>query len=141
MTAPPSLTTGSDAVVVVPGTVQAVPDIVVHDADPNPIYVFSIVAAASLGTLAARVTSEGGSVTGSGTRILTIEGTLAQVNASVATLTYTAVTPGNDSIALSINDGQGGVTNTSIAVTVSTVNHAPAFSGVCLLYTSDAADE
>lgn len=44
-------------------------------------------------------------VGGNGSSSMTIEGTLANVNAVLATLTYTATTAGSDTITVSVNDG------------------------------------
>jgi hypothetical protein len=51
----------------------------------------------------------GGTVTGAGTADLTITGGLGQVNADLATLTYTVGRTGTDRIIVSANDGDGGV--------------------------------
>jgi hypothetical protein len=61
--------------------------------------------------------SGGGTVTGSGSASVSIVGTLAQVNADLATLSYLSGTVGSDSIKLAANDGDGGTGSKSIAVT------------------------
>ena len=50
----------------------------------------------------------GTGVSGAGTTSLTITGTLAQVNADLATLTDSEATPGSDIITINANDGRGG---------------------------------
>ena len=79
----------------------------------------------TLGTIAATATN-GATVTGSASKSLKISGTIAQVNATLATLTYTSTATGSDTIAVATSDGT--VTTTrSIAVTTSaSANHGPA---------------
>ena len=60
----------------------------------------------TIGQLAASATG-GGSVAGSGTTTLTVSGTVAQVNADLATLSYTASTAGTDNIVVNSVDSLG----------------------------------
>ena len=55
--------------------------------------------AAGLLAASTNVGSGGGTISGSGTTLMSITGTLAQVNADLTTLTYTNSTPGPDSTA------------------------------------------
>jgi len=65
------------------------------------------------------VVNKGGVVTGSGSTKLTIAGTLSQVDADLATLTYKKAATGGDTISITANDGNGGTAApASIAVTV-----------------------
>jgi len=61
----------------------------------------------------------GGTVTGAGTNDLVISGSLAQVNADLATLTYLSNTPGTDAIHLNAVDSLGSTTlQAAVPVTV-----------------------
>jgi hypothetical protein len=76
--------------------------------------------------------SYGGTVIGEGSHSLELIGGLAAVNAELGSLTYTGASPGTapdatatDMIHLSVNDGRGGVSGASVAVTVQQVAYAP----------------
>jgi len=65
------------------------------------------------------LSAEGSGITGSGTTMLTLSGSLAQVNADLATLKDTDYTAPADTISVSATDSLGGVAATkTIAVTV-----------------------
>ncbi len=83
------------------------------------------------GTLSANQSSGGGgTITGSGTKTLTIKGTLDQVNADLSTLSYLVSIPGTDSIDVATSDGRGGSDDHQIAVsTVAAVRHVAALPG------------
>jgi hypothetical protein len=72
----------------------------------------------------------GGTITGAGTKNLTIVGTLAQINADLSTLLYEGPIIGADNITVSANDGLGGVADAQIAISVEPVGTPPTFSGV-----------
>jgi hypothetical protein len=78
---------------------------------------FTVTVSDATGLLSA-VVRDGGMVSGAGTNTLTLTGTLVQVNAELATLTYTGAALGGDTISISVNDGRGGSDNKSIGVTV-----------------------
>ncbi|TPK95517.1 hypothetical protein FJ938_27945 [Mesorhizobium sp. B2-4-14] len=65
---------------------------------------------------------EGATVTGSGTDSVSITGTLAQVNAALATLDYASnnpgVQPGTDTITFQVTDSDGGTDTKTVAVNV-----------------------
>jgi hypothetical protein len=88
--------------------------------DPGETGTVTEVLSDSSGLLSANTsgTGGGGTITGAGTTTLTIAGTLAQVNADLATLTYQAGAAGSDSIAVATSDDRGGSTDNTIAVTV-----------------------
>ena len=67
----------------------------------------------------------GGTITGGGTTALTISGTLAQINAYLATLTDSDGSVGNDTITVATDDGRGGSDAHKIGVTVTTGNAPP----------------
>src|SRR5205085_10572037 len=74
----------------------------------------------SIGLLSASTNVPGGdgSITGSGTAQLTLSGTLDQVNADAATLTYLGNSFGTDSIDVATSDGEGGSNDHQIAVSI-----------------------
>jgi hypothetical protein len=72
----------------------------------------------TLSDTAGRLAASGSGLSGSGTTSLTISGSLAQVNADLATLTDTDATAGSDTIILGASDSFGNsATSASIAVT------------------------
>ncbi|WP_335904925.1 hypothetical protein, partial [Acidisphaera sp. L21] len=76
---------------------------------------FKVVVADTNGVLSATGTG----VTGSGSKAVTIQGTLAQVNAALATVTDTESATGTDTIKLAAVDGFGNAAaNKAVAVTV-----------------------
>ncbi len=65
------------------------------------------------------MTAGGAQLTGSGTHTISVSGTLAQINADLATLSYTAgSSAGTDSISVYVSDQAGVAATESIAVTV-----------------------
>ena len=117
-------------VVTVPGaqtartsTATRIAGISVADADAGATETVTVTT--SVGTIASTATG-GATVSGSASKTMTISGTLAAVNSTLATLTYTAgASAGSDTIQIVSNDGT--TTNTkTIAETVSTTaNHGP----------------
>ena len=77
-----------------------------------------------LGTTAATAAS-GATITGSGTKTLRITGTVAQINATLATLSYTSATAGSDTISVAASDGTLTTTRSIATVVSTTANHAP----------------
>ncbi|WP_367848130.1 cadherin domain-containing protein [Rhodoferax sp. WC2427] len=65
-----------------------------------------------------------------GSTILTLNGTVAQVNAALATLQYTGATNyfGSDTLAISTSDGASGSDADNLGITVTPVNDAPVIS-------------
>ncbi|BDT69843.1 hypothetical protein os1_40350 [Comamonadaceae bacterium OS-1] len=65
-----------------------------------------------------------------GSTTLTLNGTVAQVNAALATLQYTGATNyfGSDTLAVTTSDGAGGSDADNLGVTVTPVNDAPVIS-------------
>jgi len=95
---------------------------------------FDDAAAAATGVLALNITSIAGAfsmtdgtgnrLTGSSARAIFVSGTLAQLNAELATLSYTAgATVGHDQLSITITDQSG--TNFNVAVQVSIVAGVP----------------
>jgi autotransporter-associated beta strand protein len=77
----------------------------------------SVTISDSVGKLTVSTTQ--GSVRGGDSRYLTLAGTLAQVNADLATLSYIASSrAGSDTIKISADDGNGGLGSAAIAITV-----------------------
>jgi VCBS repeat-containing protein len=96
--------------------------IVVSDADPSATETVTLTT--TLGTLAATATS-GAMISGAASQTLSISGSLAAVNATLATLNYTSLVAGADSIALSASDGTA-LSSKTIAVTnMAAPNQAP----------------
>ena len=87
--------------------------------DPDAVGVgetLTVTVANSVGLLSATGTG----VSGAGTTSLTITGSLAQVNADLATLTDTEGTAGTDTITFNASDGRGGVaTPQTVGLTIS----------------------
>jgi len=67
----------------------------------------------------------GATVTGSATTSMQITGTIADINATLATLTYTSATAGGDTISVTANDGITTATQTIAVTTSNTANHVP----------------
>ena len=93
-------------------------------ADPDDNATETVTLTSLHGNMSAAVVS-GATVSGAGTKVLTVSGALAAVNATIANLTYTSATSGSDTISVVTSDGTASNTQT-IAVTVNaTVDHAP----------------
>lgn len=91
----------------------------------------TVVIADTAGTLRASAVAAGSSVTGSGSQVLSITGTVAGVNADLATLTYRSAAPTLDTLTITAADTLGLIaTPATIAVTVDPpalpVAHVPA---------------
>ncbi len=114
--APPVITVGGPEILS-QGIAKAVPGVSISDADNSVSNeTFTVTVSDAVGLLSATGTG----VSGSGTTKLTITGSLAQVNADLATLMDTEGTPGSDTIKVTANDGRGGVAqNQTIALTIS----------------------
>ena len=78
----------------------------------------------TLGTVAATATG-GATITGSATKSLKITGTIAQINSTLATLTYTSANAGSDTINVVASDGTLTTTRTIATVVSATANHTP----------------
>jgi hypothetical protein len=80
---------------------------------------FTVTLKDSHGLLSETATGTGATVTGQGTTTLTLAGTLAQVDAALASLSDSNATSGPDPIAITASDSNGGVaTPASLGVTV-----------------------
>jgi hypothetical protein len=125
----------------------------ITDTSPHALAGISV-ADSSVGTLTAIVsaasggTLDGTGFSGGGTATLSVSGTLAQINAALATLTYTAADDGNggalaDVVTVTVNDGFaaaiGGAKSTSraIAITLET-NDAPSLAVPAALTLGDS---
>lgn len=118
--APTTVVTGAQSVRKAIAT--RIEGIIVSDADANATA--SVKLTTTRGTIDATALN-GASVSGGGTKILTISGSVAQVNATLAGLVYTSATTGADTIAVLTSDGTAS-NSQSIAVTVDTsAVHAP----------------
>jgi hypothetical protein len=86
---------------------------------------FAAVITAATGTLSAAA-SGSGTATGSGTDVVTLTGTLATIDAELASLSYLGAAPGADTIGLTLYDGQGLLATNSLAVNITAAaNVAP----------------
>ena len=117
------------AVTILPGTQTAVVNVAtaisgISLTDIDHGAVDTVTLTATLGTLAATVVT-GGTLTGSGTKILKVSGSPAIVSQILASLKYTSTLAGADTIQVVTTDGTA-TTTQSLAVTVSaTANRAP----------------
>ena len=117
----PPMTSVPTQVITHPDVIQAVQGITITNNNPaNVNGTFTAVLADASGLLSADsdVANGGGTIIGAGTKTLSVEGSLSQVNADLTTLSFASNTIGSDDIAVSTNDGLGGIANTFIPVTV-----------------------
>ena len=100
------------------GVSSKIPGVSIADSTPGAS--LSVAISDSIGLLSANTgaANGGGTITGSGTKNLTIVGTLAQINADLTTLSYQGTAVGSDNIVIAANDGLGGVTDAQVATTV-----------------------
>jgi VCBS repeat-containing protein len=103
-------------------TATALNGVLITDADGSASQTVTL--SDTKGNLAASATS-GATITGSGTKTLTISGTLAAVNAALNTLTYTSATGGTDTVTVVTSDGSTSNTQTIAETINTTVDHAP----------------
>ena len=73
------------------------------------------------GTLSAKAAGAG-TVNGAGTTSLTLTGSLADINAELASLTYTGVGPGSDSLQIQVTDAFRASASRSVPVAISTIS-------------------
>lgn len=87
---------------------------------------FAVVLTDVSGSLSAQV-SMGGTVTGAGTGVLMLTGSLAAINAELASVAYAGTTTGTDTIDVTAYDGLGWVGNLQVGVATATLapNAAP----------------
>ena len=92
------------------GVAQALAGITVSDADSLAGESYTVILSDTSGLLAAStgVAGGGGTITGTGTTMLTLSGTLAEVNADLTTLSVSEATLATDSISITASDGNGG---------------------------------
>ena len=121
--APPVITVGG-AQILSQGVAKAVPGVSI--ADPDALgagETLTVTVSDTVGLL----TATGTGVSGSGTTSLTITGSVAQINAALATLMDTEGASGTDTITVTAGDGRGGTAVPgNIALTISGV---PTLSG------------
>jgi autotransporter-associated beta strand protein len=110
------------------GTPVAIAGISLADADAQATSaVLTVTATAADGSVS--VTAGQGTVTGSSSAKVTLKGSLAQVNADLATLSFDGLKAGAGSITLAASDSNGGKSLTAkIAVTVGAASGAVLFS-------------
>ena len=110
------------------GQSEVVPSVSIAESGNTAGETFTVVLTDNTGSLAANALAlgGGGTITGSGTNDLVIQGTLSQVNADLATLTDKNGTAGPDNITVQVTDSLGNVGTQSFGVTVAT---APVISG------------
>ena len=87
----------------------------------------SVVLSDTMGALSANTSAAGGggTITGSGSDLMILTGSLTQVNADLTTLGFLASTSGTDAIVISVNDGTGRVSDGAIAINVIAAMAAP----------------
>jgi len=115
--APPHATAPSNATVT-QSVRTAIAGIGVTDSDGSQENFSVTLAASNGGILSATTSGGGGKISGAGTSHLTISGTLGQVDADLATLTYFNTRSGSGTIDMLTNDGRGGSDDHQIAVTI-----------------------
>ena len=96
------------------GQTTAISGVALSESPTTPGETFTVTLSDATGALAAT----GSGVSGSGTTSLTISGSLAQVNADLATLTDTEASTAVDAIAIDAGDSDGGTASGSIALTI-----------------------
>jgi hypothetical protein len=112
---PAPVLTGSAALLTGAGITTSVAGARLSESGSTDSETFTMTLSDSAGTLSATGTG----VSGAGTKTLTVTGSLAVVNAALATLTFTDGTAGTDTITLSAVDSLGNAANsTSFAATV-----------------------
>ncbi|HUB44321.1 MAG TPA: choice-of-anchor D domain-containing protein [Acetobacteraceae bacterium] len=126
--APPSITLPTATLIVhqnVAGTISPLSIVYADGVVPGEQVTATV--SDSLGTLAASIatTGGGGTVTGSGTKSLSIVGTLPQVNADLTTLTYETAASGSDTISVTASGSHGGAAIPA-DITVDVGNYATA---------------
>jgi len=115
VTPPPAPTVVAPATVALTqGNATAITGVSVSESASAANAMFSVAVSDTNGLLSAT----GSGVTGSGTANLAIAGTLAQINADLATLSDTDPTTAGDQIIVSAQDGFGNIATESIGVTV-----------------------
>jgi hypothetical protein len=123
----PPVTTVPGAQTVLTGNKLKITGIGVADGDAVAAgETITVVLTDKVGLLSA-TKAAGATLSGAGTTSLTVSGTLAGVDAELATLTYTGALTGkqvtfNDTISLATSDGRGGANTTTIGVKI---NHVP----------------
>ena len=132
----PPIMTAPASVMVAPGVTTGIPGISVSDpAAVAKNTTLSVVLTDTNGLLSANTTTTdgGGTITGSGTTTLSIAGTLAEVNADLATLSDKASEP--DMIDMTTSDGLGGTDDHVVSVELTAL---PPPSGLALTPASDS---
>jgi hypothetical protein len=109
---PPLLITAPPTAVLTYGTPTAIAGVSLNEAGAQSGETFTVTISDTAGKLAA----SGTGISGANTTRLTLTGSLAQVNADLASLTETATTP--DSITITATDSLGNTTSQTIAATV-----------------------
>lgn len=113
------VTTAPVAETVIAGMTTALPGISVADADARfPDETFTVLISDMAGLLIATAGNGQAAITGAHTKALSVTGGLFDVNAALATLTYTAGGAGSDLLHSLTSDGRGGMASHSIGVTI-----------------------
>ncbi|MEM7427090.1 MAG: tandem-95 repeat protein [Pseudomonadota bacterium] len=99
----------------------------VSDADNNPLTV-TLASASSLSV----VTGGGATISGNGSGLVTIEGSVADVNAALATINFTPFLDfnGTETVTITAEDGFGVFDQETLSVDVTAENDAPTLTGI-----------
>jgi hypothetical protein len=119
----PALTTVAQA------SAKTVAGISIAEAGASPVLSYTVTLTTSSGTLA--VTPGSATVTGSGTKLLTVKGTSAQVNPALATLTFTGSV--GDQISIATTDA-----NSQVSVPASIAVNVLSSANTYLIYATQA---
>ncbi len=126
--APPAIKAPSTVAIATP-TATHIAGVSVADADAvSANEILKVTLTDSVGRLAA--TAAGGATIAGNVRKMTITGTLAEVDAVLSTLTAQMQTAGSDTITISANDGYGGSSSRTIALTATAAPQLNALSAV-----------
>ena len=142
----PPVSTVPGTLKVTSGTTAKISGISVADGDAvSANEALTVILSDKAGLLSATAPN-GGSVSGAGTITLTLSGSLAQINAELATLTYLGSTTGKaitESIDVATSDGRGGSNDHHIAVTInpaifnlSITSRTPGYKVLCVPHLS-----
>src|SRR5262249_32264532 len=123
----PPVTTTPNSASVITGKTTALTGFSTSDGDADSAgETVTVVLTDTIGVLSATA-GTGATVSGAGTKALTLSGSLAGVNAELATLTYKGSLTGtaasaNDTLKITTNDSRGASTTASLVVKI---NHVP----------------
>jgi len=138
LTAPPAITLPASKTVTA-GTASAVTGVSVSDLNAGTSGAMVLNLSAGNGTLS-MTDATGAAVAGSGTGAISVTGTLSQINADLAHLTYTTGRVGSDQIVVDVWDPAGKEATRSLAVTATgTATAAPALQTITIASTTASA--